>query len=206
MPATPRPSRMLTSAPRPASNRLSPRQTRPTRPQPPRTPRRRRRALPHNRHRGTLTSSTPLSAGIDQYHQITDLQVSFRNGSTVLNDDSKQKLDELAAGLTGREGYILEMDAHCPGAGSTGISSSERLNEAVERYLVEQHQIPIYRLHAVALGNAQASTSGDQDQKPERGRTSTVHIRLMENSLAAQASAPPQNAGGSSKGGTAVVY
>ncbi len=138
-------------------------------------------------------------SGIDQYHQITDLQVSFRNGSTVLNDDSKQKLDELAAGLTGREGYILEMDAHAPAAGSTGISSSERLNEAVERYLVEQHQIPIYRLHAVALGNAQASTSGDQDQKPERVRTSTVHIRLMENSLAAQASAPPQNAGGSAK-------
>lgn len=138
-------------------------------------------------------------SGIDQYHQITDLQVSFRNGSTVLNDDSKQKLDQLAAGLTGREGYILEMDAHAPAAGSTGISSSERLNEAVERYLVEQHQIPIYRLHAVALGNAQASTSGDQDQKPERVRTSTVHIRLMENSLAAQASASPQSAGGSAK-------
>jgi outer membrane protein OmpA-like peptidoglycan-associated protein len=138
--------------------------------------------------------------GIDQYHQITDLEVSFRNGTTTLSSESKQKLDELAAGLTGREGYILEMDAHTPSAGAAGLVSSERLNDAVERYLVEEHQIPVYRLHAVALGNAQAaSTSGDENSKPERVRTSSVHLRLMENSLAAQASASPQSAGGSAK-------
>jgi hypothetical protein len=137
--------------------------------------------------------------GIDQYKQITDLEVSFRKGTTVLSSDSKQKLDQLAAGLTGREGYILEMEANSPAAGSVGLQNSERLNDAVKRYLVEEHQIPVYRLHAVALGNVQASTSDDQDSKPERVRTSSVHLRLMENSLAAQASAPPQSAGGSAK-------
>ena len=137
--------------------------------------------------------------GLDQYHQITDLEVAFHNGSTVLSSESKQKLDELAASLTGREGYILEMEAHSPAAGAAGIESSERLNDAVKRYLVEEHQIPIYRLHAVALGNLQASTSDDQDSKPQRVRTSSVHIRLMENSLAAEASASPQSAGGSAK-------
>jgi len=137
--------------------------------------------------------------GIDQYKQITDLEVSFRRGSTVLSSDSKQKLDQLAAGLTGREGYILEMEANSPAAGSAGLQSSERLNDAVKRYLVEEHQIPVYRLHAVALGNVQASTSDDQNSKPERVRTSSVHILLMENSLAAQASATPQSAGGTAK-------
>ena len=137
--------------------------------------------------------------GIDQYKQVTDLEVSFRRGTTVLSSDSKQKLDQLAAGLTGREGYILEMEANSPAAGSAGLQSSERLNDAVKRYLVEEHQIPVYRLHAVALGNVQASTSDDQNSKPERVRTSSVHILLMENSLAAQASATPQSAGGSAK-------
>jgi len=137
--------------------------------------------------------------GLDQYHLITDLEVSFRSGSTVLSSESKQKLDQIAAGLTGREGYILEMEAHSPAAGAAGLESSERLNDAVKRYLVEEHQIPIYRLHAVALGNAQASTSGDEDTKPERVRTSSVHIRLMENSLAARAPASPQSAGASAK-------
>ena len=132
--------------------------------------------------------------GIDQYHSITDLSVTFRPGTSVLTSDSRQKLDELAASLTGRQGYILEMEAHSPASGSVGLQSSQRMAEAVKRYLVEEHQIPIYRLHSVALGNAPMSTSGDDDSKSERIRTSSVHIRLMENSLAAQAAAPPQSA------------
>jgi outer membrane protein OmpA-like peptidoglycan-associated protein len=132
--------------------------------------------------------------GLDQYHSITDLDVAFHPGTTMLTADSKEKLDQLAASLTGRNGYIVEMQAHSPGAGSVGIQSSERLNEAVKRYLVTEHQIPVYRLHAVALGNVQATTPGDEDAKPVRIKTSSVHIQLMENSLAAQASASPQNA------------
>ncbi len=135
--------------------------------------------------------------GLDQYHSITDLRVTFRPGTSVLTADSRQKLDELAAGLTGRQGYILEMEAYSPASGSVGIQSSARMAEAVKRYLVEEHQIPIYRLHSVALGNAQAPASGDDDAKTERARTSSVHIRLMENSLAAQAAAPPQSASAS---------
>ena len=145
-------------------------------------------------------------SGIDQYHQITDLQVSFRNGSTVLSDDSKQKLDELAAGLTGREGYILEMEAHSPAAGSTGLQSSERLNDAVERYLVEEHQIPIYRLHAVALGNVQASTSGDQDSKA-RARENQLGAHPVDGKqLGGPGISVPPKRWWLSKGGTAVIY
>jgi outer membrane protein OmpA-like peptidoglycan-associated protein len=136
-------------------------------------------------------------SGIDQYHQITDLSVAFRAGTSTLTSDSRDKLDQLAAGLTGRNGYILEMEAHSPASGSIGIQSSERLADAVKRYLIEQHQIPVYRVHAVALGNAQESTPGDENAKPMRIRSSSVHIRLMENSLAAQASAPPQSAAAS---------
>jgi outer membrane protein OmpA-like peptidoglycan-associated protein len=133
--------------------------------------------------------------GLDQYHQITEAEITFRPGSTVLSSDSKAKLDELAASLTGREGYIVEMEAHAPGAGSVGIQSSERLNEAIKRYLVTEHQIPVYRMHAVALGNEMAMNQDNPDQKPERVHKSSVHLVLMENSLAARASASPQSAG-----------
>jgi outer membrane protein OmpA-like peptidoglycan-associated protein len=139
--------------------------------------------------------------GLDQYHQITEAEITFRPGSTVLSKDSKEKLDELASSLTGREGYIVEMEAHSPGGGSVGIQSSERLADAVKRYLVTEHQIPVYRMHSVALGNEMAMNSDNPDQKPERVRTNTVHLRLMENSLAAPASASPQSAG--SAAGTA---
>jgi len=146
---------------------------------------------------GHVDSLNTTVNGLDQYHAITDLSVTFRPGTSVLTSDSRQKLDELASSLAGRQGYILEMEAHSPASGSVGLQASERMADAVKRYLVEQHQIPVFRLHSVALGNAQPTPAGDEDSKPERIRTSTVHIQLMENSLAAQAAAPPQSASAS---------
>lgn len=138
--------------------------------------------------------------GLDQYHQVTDFEVRFRPGTTVMTGQSKQKLDQLAASLTGREGYILEMDAQAPGHGSVGIQRSHRLAEAVERYLAVDHQIPIYRMHSVALGNMEiASNSGEENPSEESHRreyvrSRVVRVRLMENSLAAQDAASPQGA------------
>jgi hypothetical protein len=132
--------------------------------------------------------------GLDQYHQVTEAEVKFRGGQPILSADAKQQLDDLANSVNGQHGYILEVEAHSPLAGSAGIQSSERLAEAVKRYLVTDHQIPVYRMHAVALGNAQSADAANQDagSKPERVRFSSVHVRLMENSLAAQGAAPPQ--------------
>ncbi len=139
--------------------------------------------------------------GLDQYHSVNEMDVPFRRGSTALTTDAQQQLDQLVSSVNGRQGYIIEVEAHAPGRGSVGIQNSQRLAEAVNRYLVE-HNIPVYRVHAVALGNvptaesgqanAQAGATGEQDDKPVR--TSSVHVRLMENSLAAQGAAPPQGA------------
>lgn len=138
--------------------------------------------------------------GLDQYHQISDLDIDFRSGSPVLSKDAKGQLDTLASNLAGHQGYIVEMEAHAPAAGATGIQSSQRLAESVERYLVTEHQIPVYRMHFVALGNAPIETpsaSADPSTpttKPARIRASSVHLRLMENSLAAQDSTSPHGA------------
>jgi len=132
--------------------------------------------------------------GLDQYHQVTEAEVVFRGGQPVLSAAARKQLDDLAGSVTGRLGYILEVEAHSPASGSVGIQNSERLAAVVKRYLVTEHQIPVYRLHSVALGNAQIASAGDEDSKSLRVRTSSVHIRLMENSLAAHEAAPPQGA------------
>ena len=116
------------------------------------------------------------------------MKVAFRGGQPVLSAAARKQLDGLAASVTGQPGYILEIEARSPVAGSVGIQNSQRLAEAVKRYLVTQHEIPVYRMHSVALGNARGA--GDPEDQPVR--TSSVHIRLMENSLAAQGAASPQ--------------
>jgi outer membrane protein OmpA-like peptidoglycan-associated protein len=137
--------------------------------------------------------------GLDQYHQVTEADVKFRGGLPILSADAKKQLDDLAATVNGQHGYILEVEAHSPATGSAGIQSSQRLAEAVKRYLLTEHQIPVYRMHAVALGNALSADAATQDPsaKTERVRVSSVHVRLMENSLAAQGAAPPQGAAAS---------
>jgi outer membrane protein OmpA-like peptidoglycan-associated protein len=132
--------------------------------------------------------------GIDAYKPINELDVPFKRGSTALTDEAKSQLDQLATSLKDHKGYVVEIEGHAPGKGVTGIQTSERVTAAVRRYLVE-HDIPVYRVHAVALGNAQmaSANTGTEDNKPLK--TSSVHIRLMENSLAARDSASPQGAG-----------
>lgn len=137
--------------------------------------------------------------GLDQYQQVSALDLSFRGATPELTEESCSQLDTLAASLTGREGYVLEIQAYAPGAGSVGMERSQRLAEAVERYLVTKHQIPIYRMHAVAMGNAQPASADGTDQKPEK--KSLAHLRLMENSLAATAASSPQSASAASGAG-----
>lgn len=130
--------------------------------------------------------------GLDKYAEKNTVSIAFRRGSTVLSADDKKQLDDLAASLTGHQGYLLEVEAHAPGAGSVGIQNSDRLAEVVKRYLVTQHEIPVYRMHAVALGNAPVSSADTGDTKPTPVRTSYVELRLMENSLAAQDGSTPR--------------
>jgi outer membrane protein OmpA-like peptidoglycan-associated protein len=130
--------------------------------------------------------------GLDQYSQKNTVSISFKHGSTVLSEDAKKQLDDMATALNGQKGYLLEVEAHAPGAGNVGIQSSNRLAEAIERYLVVQHNIPVYRMHAVALGNAPVSAESTGDTKPTPVRASYVDLRLMENSLAAQDGTTPR--------------
>lgn len=139
--------------------------------------------------------------GLDQYKPVSDVEVPFRGGAPVLSPAAKQQLDQVVASVNGRQGYIIEVEAHTPQRGAAGIQSSQRLAAVVNRYLVE-HDIPVYRLHAVALGNAQVATNDTQNSDAQnsasaRVRKSTVHVRLMENSLAAQGAASPQGAASS---------
>jgi outer membrane protein OmpA-like peptidoglycan-associated protein len=129
------------------------------------------------------------------YDEKNTVDIAFKGGQPMLSAESRKRLDDLATKVNGQAGYILELEAHAPGSGSAGIEHSARLAEAVKRYLVTEHNVPVYRMHAVALGNAHGNGEEDAD-KPVR--SSSVHIRLLENSLAAQAAAPAQGAATSS--------
>ncbi len=137
---------------------------------------------------GTVQSLTGTVNGLDRYTQKQAVTVSFRPGQTTLTAEQKQQLDQLAQAIQAKQGYLLELTAHAPGTGSFGIQNSERLDEVVERYLVTTHNLPIYRIHAVALGNA----TEDSDSSGAKHVTRSVEVRLMENTLAAMSGPTPR--------------
>lgn len=117
--------------------------------------------------------------GLDQYHPVTNTDIRFRPGQSVLNQKAQDALDQVVTQMQGQKGYVVEVAGYSRTRGTAGIESSRRMTEAVARYLVE-HQIPVWRIHEVAMGNAPLDESGEQSAPG-----SVVRISLMENSLAA---------------------
>ena len=132
---------------------------------------------------------------IDQYQPVTDAEIRFRPGQTKLGEQSKQALDQIADQLKGHSGYILQVQGFSATRGQAGIANSQAITQAVVRYLVEQHDVPLYRIYTIGLGNAvvksaadaQAQTQQTANAKPakaERFRGGKVEVALLKNGIA----------------------
>jgi len=119
-------------------------------------------------------------ANLDQYHPINNLDIHFRPGQTMLNDKAQDALSQVVTQLQGQKGYVVEVAGYSRTRGAAGIQNSQHMAEAVVRYLAE-HQIPVWRIHEVAMGNAPISSDDNSEARPG----SIVRVSLMENSLAA---------------------
>jgi outer membrane protein OmpA-like peptidoglycan-associated protein len=117
---------------------------------------------------------------IDQYTPITQAEIRFRPGQTTLSTNAKEALDQMATTLKGQKGYIVEVQGFSPGAGTTAIENSREMAQMVVRYLVLNHNIPLYRIYTVGMGNAPLQ---GEDGKMKRARGGRVEISLMKNSL-----------------------
>jgi len=133
-------------------------------------------------------------ANLDQYSSIADTEIHFRPGQTALNEKAKAALDQVAEQLNGQKGYIVEVQGYSRSRGQAGISSSQNLADAVVRYLVVEHKIPVYRIYRVAMGNAPVESESGSNAS---ARGSLVHVTLMHNSLAALNGSAPSGSGSS---------
>jgi outer membrane protein OmpA-like peptidoglycan-associated protein len=119
-------------------------------------------------------------SNLDQYQTVTQVEIRFRSGHTLLAANSKDALDQLVSQLQGQRGYLIEVQGYSPLHGQTGIAASHRMAEAVTRYLVTEHQVPLYKIHEIGLGNAALTAT---DASTTRRHGSIVEVTLMHNSL-----------------------
>jgi outer membrane protein OmpA-like peptidoglycan-associated protein len=133
-----------------------------------------------------LTTVESVVTNFDQYQPTNQTELRFRSGQTVLNKNAKEALDELAASLKDQKGYIIEIQGFAPGSSAASIQSSQKMADAVVRYLVINHEIPVYRVFTLGLGNAKvqaAQQQQDADAKPARAyRGPRVEVSVLKNS------------------------
>jgi outer membrane protein OmpA-like peptidoglycan-associated protein len=129
---------------------------------------------------------------IDQYKASgSTTEIRFRPGQTVLSKNAKDAIDTMASGVKDQRGYIIEVQGFSSGKGQVAISNSQKMAESVVRYLVLNHEIPVYRIYLVGMGNAPAPT--DDAAKTKRISGGRVEISLLKNDLeqlSANAGAP----------------
>jgi outer membrane protein OmpA-like peptidoglycan-associated protein len=129
-----------------------------------------------------LNTVEQVVTNIDQYQATTQTEILFKPGQTVLSQNAKTALDEMATPLKTQRGYVVEVQGFSSGHGQVAISNSQKMAESVVRYLALNHDIPIYRIYLVGMGNAPNPASTNDDAKPKRtgGR---VEISLLKNNL-----------------------
>ena len=121
---------------------------------------------------------------LDQYQASTQTEIRFKPGQTVLSKNAKEALDEMATPLKSQRGYVVEVQGFSSGHGQVAIASSQKMAESVVRYLVLNHDIPVYRIYLVGMGNAPApATTAENGEKPKRIIGGRVEVSLLKNNL-----------------------
>jgi outer membrane protein OmpA-like peptidoglycan-associated protein len=147
------------------------------------------RANTANQLAGTASTRTDALGNtvgnLDQYQTVSSTSVKFAAGRTILGPTGKSDLDALATTLAGEKGYIIEVQ----GYSKSGVQTSQAMADSVVRYLVTEHQVPVYRIYKTGLGKNTAKTTDDGEQAIVNG----VRVTLLHNSLAAMGASSASN-------------
>jgi outer membrane protein OmpA-like peptidoglycan-associated protein len=121
---------------------------------------------------------------LDQYQTVSQTAVPFVAGHTALGPKAKGDLDAFASSLAGEKGYVIEVQ----GYSRSGVQTSQAMADSVVRYLVTEHQVPVFRIYKTGLGKNTVKPA-DGEQAVVNG----VRVTLLHNSLATMGSNSASN-------------
>jgi outer membrane protein OmpA-like peptidoglycan-associated protein len=128
-----------------------------------------------------VSTAEKMVGSLDQYKGGAQTEIRFRPGQTVLSKDAKDALDQMATPLKDQRSYLIEVRGFSSGSGQAAIAASQKIADSVARYLVLNHQIPMYRISTLAMGNAAATGEAATARHTSGGR---VEVNLLKNDLA----------------------
>jgi outer membrane protein OmpA-like peptidoglycan-associated protein len=112
-------------------------------------------------------------ANLDDYKAGTPVTVLFKINSSSLSDDAKQQLDQMiSSSMSSAKRYFIAIQGFTDKTGSAeyNLELSRRRAEAVQTYLVAQHNVPVYRIQIVGLGKDKPVNEEKTRQEREQNR------------------------------------
>jgi outer membrane protein OmpA-like peptidoglycan-associated protein len=131
-------------------------------------------------------------ADLDDYKAGSPVTVLFKVNSATLSDDAKQQLDQMSQSATSAKRYFIAIQGFTDKTGSAeyNLELSRRRAEAVQTYLVGQHNVPVYRIQLVGLGKDKPLN--EQKTREERQQNRRVEVTLFNADAGAKAQAAAQ--------------
>jgi len=138
------------------------------------------RAEEANTRAGNVDQSvTGLRTNLDKYELQNTATVNFKFDSYQLTPEAKAALDQLAGQIKDRENFLLEVEGFADATGTDAYNNqlTQKRADAVRRYLAEQYNIPLFRMHILGFGEVRAVA--DNKTRDGRAQNRRVEIRLL---------------------------
>jgi outer membrane protein OmpA-like peptidoglycan-associated protein len=141
-----------------------------------------------------LNSLRSVVANIDDYKLQTSVAVPFKLNKYALTTDAMEDLDKLAGGVKSDKRFFIAVEGYTDSTGTKAYNEalSRRRADAVVGYLVAKHDIPIYRVHMIGLG--QERPLDEAKNREARAKNRRVEVKVF--------SADAVTAGLNNSGGT----
>jgi len=117
-------------------------------------------------------------SNLDDYKLNGETSIPFRFNQYVLDSQSRDELDKLAANASSNKRYFISVEGFTDKTGTAMYNEelSRKRANAVAEYLVAKHDIPVYRIHMIGLGKEKPVDMGPG--RAARAKNRRVEVRI----------------------------
>jgi outer membrane protein OmpA-like peptidoglycan-associated protein len=118
-------------------------------------------------------------ANLDDYKLQTSATVPFNFNKFTLSSDAQHDLDKLADDVKADKRFFIAVEGYTDSVGTQqyNFELSKKRADAVVNYLVSAHDIPIYRIHMIGLGQEKPVDSARN--RAARAKNRRVEVKVF---------------------------
>src|ERR1035438_1437611 len=126
-----------------------------------------------------LRSLKDVVANIDDYKLQTSVSTLFKFNQSTLSPEARETLDNLATQVQSDKRFLIAVEGYTDSVGDRAYNEalSRRRAETVVEYLVAKHDIPIYKIHMIGLG--EEKPGDDAKTRDARAKNRRVEVKVF---------------------------